>query len=75
MKDPQDIAKLDPKSMVGTINSGGHKTLLYTNKYVYYGPHRKDLFHYKSMKAIDHQGHWQFSPKGLGWQGLDVATY
>ena len=29
MTDPQDIAKLDPKSMVGTIYAGGHKTLLY----------------------------------------------
>ena len=32
------------------------------------------------MKAFDHQGPCQFSPKGLGWQdlsggALDVATY
>ena len=42
MTDPQDIAKLDPKSMVGMIYAGGHKTLLYT-KYINYGPHRIDF--------------------------------
>ena len=42
MTDPQGIAKLDPKSMVGRIYAGGDKTLLYT-KYIYYGPSRKDF--------------------------------
>ena len=42
MTDPRDIAKLDPKSMVGMIYAGDHKTLLYS-KYIYYGPHRKDF--------------------------------
>ena len=78
------MAKLGPKSMVGTIYAGHHKTLLYT-KYINYGPHRKDfltffLFHYKSMRPIDHQGLGQFAPKGLDWHDLsggapDVATY
>ena len=83
MTDPQGMAKLDPKGTVGTIYSGNHKTLLYT-KYINYGPHRKDFYsffsHYKSMRAIDHQGLGQFAPKGLDWQDLsggaqDVATY
>ena len=42
MTDPQGMAKLDPKSMVGMIYAGGHKTLLYT-KYINHGPHRKDF--------------------------------
>ena len=42
MTDPQGMAKLDPKSMVGTIYAWDHKTLLYT-KYVNYGPHRNDF--------------------------------
>ena len=42
MADPQGMAKLDPKSMVGTIYAWDHKTLLYT-KYVNYGPHRNDF--------------------------------
>ena len=46
-------------------------------------PHRKDFlkffFHYKSMRAVDHQG-GQFAPKGLYWQdlsggALEVGTY
>ena len=67
MTDPQGMAKLDPKSMVGTIYAGDHKTLLYT-KYIQYGPHRKDFFfffHYKSMRAIDHQGFASLHPIGL----------
>ena len=30
MTDPQGVAKLDPKSMVGTIYAGDHKASLYT---------------------------------------------
>ena len=38
------------------------------------------IFHYKSKRAIDHQGLCQFAPKGLDWQDLsgrklDVVTY
>ena len=42
MTDVQGIAKLEPKTMIGTIYAGNHKTLLDT-KYIHDGPHRKDL--------------------------------
>ena len=42
MTDPQGMAKLDPKGIVGTIYAGDHKALLET-KYTNYGPHRKDF--------------------------------
>ena len=33
MTDPKGMAKLDPKSMVGKIYAGDHKTMLYTKYY------------------------------------------
>ena len=44
--------------------------------FINYGPHRKDFnffFHYKSMRAVDHQGLGQFAPKRLDWQDLSVC--
>ena len=79
MTDPQGMAKLNLKGTVGTIYTRDHNTLLET-KYIDYGPLRKYFkvvfFHYKSMRAIDHQ----FARKGLDWQdlravALDVAIY
>ena len=63
MTDPHGMAKLNPKSMVGTIYAGDHKTLLYT-KCINYGPHRKDFYKFLSMRAVDHKGLGQFAPKG-----------
>ena len=37
MKDPQGMAKLDPKGKVGTIYAGGDKTLLYTKSGIFLG--------------------------------------
>ena len=57
--DPQGMASLDPKGLIGRIYVVDHYTLLHT-KYISSGPHgfREEDFlsfsHYKSMRANDH---------------------
>ena len=73
-KDPEGLANLEPRGMVGMIYVGDHQTLLYSLKYISCGPygHKKEdfVFNYKSMLAIDPHVHDKFSPKGLDWQDL-----
>ena len=69
VNDPQGMANLDPRDMVGRIYVGDHKTLLHT-KYMSCGPHgfREDFLrfsHYKSMGANDPQGMANLDPRGL----------
>ena len=73
-KDPEGLANLEPRGMVG-IYVGDHQTLLYT-KYISLGPYGygiedfQSFSNYKSMRAIDPNVHDKFSPKGLDWQDL-----
>ena len=67
--DPQGVASLGPRGLIGRIYVGDHLTLLHS-KYVCCGPHcfREDFlifFHYKSMGANDPTGCSQFRPQGL----------
>ena len=56
--DPQGMANLDPRGLIGRIYVVDHYTLLHT-KYISSGPHgfrEEDFFssfHYKSMGAND----------------------
>ena len=77
-KDPEGLANLEPRDMVGRIHVGDHKTLLNT-KHISCGPNgygkedfSKRFANYKSMRAtcIDPHVHGKFSPKGLDWQDL-----
>ena len=60
--DPQAMASLDPRGLIGRIYVEDHYTLLHT-KYISSGPHsfREEDFlkfsHYKSMRAND-SGVW-----------------
>ena len=68
--DPQDVASLDPRGLIGRIYLGGHKTLLHA-KYISCGPYgfRQEDFlsfsHYKSMGANDPQDVASLGPRGL----------
>ena len=66
--DPQGMASLDPRDLIGRIYVGDHYTLLHT-KYVSCGPHgfREEEFysHYKSMRGNDPQGMANLDPWGL----------
>ena len=74
VKDPEGLANLEPRGMVGMIYVGDHQTLLYT-KYISCGPYGYGIedfsfSNYKSMRATDPYVHGKFSPKGLDWQDL-----
>ena len=69
--DPQGMASLDPRGLIGRIYVGDHYTFLHT-KYISSGPHGfreedflKFFFHFKSMEA---NGPWAMAsldPRGL----------
>ena len=68
--EPQGVANLDPRGMVGRIYVGDHLTLLHT-KYLSSGPYgfREEefflsfFFHYKSMGANEPLGVVSFNPR------------
>ena len=68
--DPQGVASLGPRGLIGRIYVGDHKTLLHT-KYVSCGPHgfREEDFlsfsHYKSMGANDPRSMASLDTRGL----------
>ena len=68
--DPQGVASLGPRGLIGRIYVGDHKTLLHT-KYVSCGPHgfREEdflsFFYYKSLWAKDPRGVASLGPRGL----------
>ena len=69
--EPQGVAILDPRGMVGRIYVGDHLTLLNT-KYLRSGPHgfrEEDFFlsfsHYRSMRANEPQGVAIWDPRGM----------
>ena len=68
--DPQGIASLDPRGLIGRIYAGDHLRLLHT-KYISCGPHgfREEDFlsfsHFKSMGANDPRGVASLDPRGL----------
>ena len=74
-KDPEGLANLEPRDMVGRTYVGDHQSLLYS-KYISCGPYSYGIedflsfSNYKSMGAIDPHVHGKFSPKGLDWQDL-----
>ena len=74
-KDPEALANLEPRGMVGIIYVGDHQALLYIKviscePYGYGIEDFKSFTNYKSMRAIDPHVHDKFSPKGLDWQVL-----
>ena len=73
-KDPEGLANLEPRDMVGMIYVGDHLhcyILVYKLWALWLGI--KDFLsfsNYKSMRAIDLHVHDKFSLKGLDWQDL-----
>ena len=70
-KDPEGLANLEPRGIVGMIYVGDHQALLYT-KYISCNlmVMEKKIFLSLSMRAIDPHVHDKFSPNGLDWQAL-----
>ena len=71
--DPQGVACLGPRGLIGRIYVGDHSTLLHT-KYVSCGPHgfREEdflIFFFHYMGANDPRG-VASGPQGLDWQDL-----
>ena len=66
--EPQGLASLDPRGLIGRIYVVDHYTLLHT-KYTSSRPHvseRKIFFsHYKSVGGNDHWGVANLDPKGM----------
>ena len=83
--DPQGMASLNPRGLIGRIYVVDHYTLLHT-KYISSGPHgfqEEDFLsfsHYKCMGANDPSGVWPIWTQGHGWQDLcrrplNIASY
>ena len=73
--DPQGVANLDPRGMIGRIYVEYHLTLLHT-KYTSFRTccfKEEDFLifnHYKPMADNDAPGRGQFGPQGHDWQEL-----